>query len=253
VKKAIIIAILFIISNPVIAQEDGEDKKDKKERKHPFQKRKPGLMRLYSGIWAPPADRPDKFDRFNTHLFWNSWIGEQNGVETKFYAIGHEINMMFDIPFDKKGRVGIGIGAGYSHFSLRTNGEMQFIDDGSGLYTQLNPYSGPNRWINRTVFNFAEIPFELRFRSARERGKFKFYPGFKAGLMFEYFHKHRIGADEFKEFNFPQINLFHYGPTLRIGVDNIMIFGYYDLAPIFNEGKSSQLQLFAAGISIGWF
>jgi hypothetical protein len=71
--------------------------------------------------------------------------------------------------------------------------------------------------------------------------------------MFEYFHKHRIGVDEFKEFNFPQINLIHYGPTIRIGIDNIMIFGYYDLAPIFKDDKSSALQLFAVGVSLGWF
>lgn len=243
----------MLILQPAFSQEKGKENEKSKERVHPFVKRKPGAMRLYSGIWAPPPDRPDKFDRFNTHFFWNSWLGDLNGVKTKFYAIGHEINLMFDVPFDKKGRVGMGIGLGYSHFSLRTNGEMVFIDDGQDLYTQLNPYTGPDRWINRTVFNFVEVPFELRFRAARERGKFKFYPGFKAGLMFEYFHKHRVQSNEFKEFNFPQINYLHYGPTFRMGVDNFMIFGYYDLAPIFRDDKSSHLQLFGAGISIGWF
>ena len=97
------------------------------------------------------------------------------------------------------------------------------------------------------------MPFELRFRGARERKKFKFYPGFKVGLVFEYFHKHRIESDKYKEFNFPQVNVFHYGPTFRMGVDNFMIFGYYDMATLFNDSKSSQLQLFSAGISIGWF
>ncbi|MBD3636272.1 MAG: hypothetical protein HUJ25_02935 [Crocinitomicaceae bacterium] len=248
------ILICFLFISPALSQEDQDEKKEKKwERFHPFMKRKPGLMRLYSGIWAPPPDRADKFDRFNTHFFWNSWIGDVNNVKTKFYAIGHEINLMFDVPFGKKGRVGLGIGLGYSHFSVRSNGEFQFIDDGEDLYSFLAPYSGPKRWINRSVFNFVEVPFELRFRSARERGKFKFYPGFKAGLMFEYFHKHRIEGDEFKEFNFPQINPWHFGPTFRMGVDNIMIFGYYDLAPIFKDEKSSHLQLFGAGISIGWF
>lgn len=250
-KKLIIILLLACTVQPAMAQED--DDEDKKERRHPFLRRRPGIMRLYTGIVAPPPDRADKFDRFNTSFFWNSWLGDVNGVKTKFYAIGHEINLMFDVPFGKKGRVGLGIGLGYSHFSLRTNGEIFFIDDGTDLYSELAPYTGESRWINRTVFNFLELPFELRFRSARERGKFKFYPGFKAGVMFEYFHKHRVGTDEFKEFNFPKINLFHYGPTFRMGVDNIMIYGYYDLAPIFSDQKSSQLQLFSVGISIGWF
>ena len=251
-KQLIAILLLILTFSPAYAQEKDDEKK-KDERPHPFIRRKPGIMRLYSGVWAPPPDRADKFDRFNTHFFWNSWLGDVNGVKTRFYALGHEINMMFDVPFGKKGRVGLGIGLGYSHFSVRTNGQINFISDGDNLYSQLATYTGPKRWINRTVFDFAEVPFELRFRSARERGKFKFYPGFKVGLMFEYYHKHRIGSDEFKEFNFPQINLFHYGPTFRMGVDNVMLFGYYDMAPIFNAGKSSQLQLFAVGISIGWF
>ena len=69
---------------------------------HPFLKRKPGFMRYYTGFSAPTEKTPDKFDRFNTDFFWNSWLGDQNGVATKFYAIGHSINLMFDIPFSKK-------------------------------------------------------------------------------------------------------------------------------------------------------
>ena len=238
------------MSGPLLLAQEEEDEKD-----HPFLDRKPGIMRFYVGLTAPPPDRPDKFDRFNTDFFWNSWIGDQNGVKTKFYALGHAINLMFDVPFDKKGRVGLGIGFGYSHFSVRTNGEMNFIPtpDNQSFYTELAPYDGPNRWINRSVFNFVEVPFELRFRAARERGKFKFYPGFKAGFMVEYFHKWRIEGAEYKEFNFPDINRFHYGPTIRIGIDNVMLYGYYDLAPLFESEYSSKLQLFGAGISIGWF
>lgn len=242
-----LVVMLMILSLPLTAQDK------EKERPHPFKTRKPGIFRLYSGLVAPRPDRPDKFDRFNTDFFWNSWIGDQNGVQTKFYAIGHAINLMWDVPFDKKGRVGIGIGLGYSHFNVRSDGEMNFIPDGNTFYTNLAPYTGANRWINRTVFNFVEVPFELRFRAARERGKFKFYPGFRAGYMVEYFHKHRIEGAEYKEFNFPDVQRIHYGPTLRIGVDNIMLFGYYDMAPLFTNSNSSELQLFAAGISIGWF
>jgi hypothetical protein len=103
------------------------------------------------------------------------------------------------------------------------------------------------------VFDFVEIPFELRIRSARERGKFKFYPGFKLGYMFEYFQKWRIEGAEFKQFNFPDVNRWHYGPSLRIGFDNVMLFGYYDMAPLFNNSMSSKLQLFGLGVSFGWF
>ena len=217
-----------------------------------FKKRKPGIMRHYSGFKPYDEDTPIKFDRFNTDFYWNSWIGETNDVKTKFYAIGHNINLMWDIPFGKS-PVGIGIGLGYSHFNVRNNGEFSFISDPGGDYTSLSTYVGPKRWINRTVFNFVEIPFELRFRAKRERGKFKFYPGFKAGFMVENYIKWRIENQEFKEFNFPDLERIHFGPTIRIGVDNIMLFGHFDLVPLFTNSNSNQLQLFAAGISIGWF
>lgn len=245
-KNALTI-VLFLVACGSFGQKDPPEES--------FRYRRPGIMRLYTGLTAPPPDRPAKFDRFNSDFFWNSWLGEQNGVATKFYAIGHALSLMFDIPFDKKGRVGIGIGLGYSHFNIRSNGQLNFVEtpDGSSYFTQLAPYDPPKRWINRTVFDFVEVPFELRFRAARERGKFKFYPGFKVGYMFEYFSKWRIEGAEYKEFNFPDVNRFHYGPTIRIGVDNVMLYGYYDMTTLFNNDMSSKLQLFGVGISFGWF
>lgn len=222
---------------------------------HPFLKRKPGIMRLYTGVSAPKERTPDKFDRFNTDFFWNSWIGETNGVTTKFYAIGHNINMMYDLPFSKKSIFGVGIGFGYSHFNIRNDGHFSFVDNtsGSNQHTELAVYTGPKRWINRTVFNFVEVPFEIRIRAKRERGKFKFYPGFKVGYMVENYSKWRVDNNEYKEFNFPDLNKLHYGPTIRIGIDNIMLFGYYDMTYVFTDPESNKLQLFAAGISVGWF
>ena len=114
---------------------------------HPFQKRKPGIMRFYTGISAPKENTPDKFDRFNTDFFWNSWLGEQNGVTTKFYAIGHNINLMFDIPFSKNSIFGIAIGFGYSHFNVRNDGHFSYVDNlsVSGQHTQLDKYTGEKR------------------------------------------------------------------------------------------------------------
>ncbi|MBK9192430.1 MAG: outer membrane beta-barrel protein [Crocinitomicaceae bacterium] len=243
-KRAVLILILIqsVIS---FSQE---------ERIHPFIKRRPGIMRLYSGLSAPTENSPDKFDRLNTDFYWNSWLGEPGGTTTAFYALGHNINLMFDIPFTKKSVFGMALGLGYSHFCVRHDGDFTFMTSTGGEeYTSLSLYTGPDRWINRTVFNFVEVPFEIRIRTARERGKFKFYPGFKAGFMVENYHKWRVGSAEYKEFNFPDLNRIHYGPTLRIGFDNIMLFGYYDMTTLFTSDLSNKLQLFSVGISVGWF
>ena len=250
--KILFFIFLGFFSVHTFSQE--EEKKDRDFRED-FRDRKPGIFRLYTGLTAPDEESAPKFDRFNSAVFWNSWIGETNNTKTRFYAIGHDLNLMFDVPFGKRAPIGIGIGLGYSHFCVRTDGEFSFLDDtlGGGEYSSLALYTGPKRWINRTVFDFVEIPFEIRIRTLKERKKFKFYPGFKLGYMFENFHKWRIQSNEYKEFNFPDLNRWHYGPTLRIGYNNVMFWGYYDMTTLFKDPKSSELQLFGLGISVGWF
>ncbi len=216
--------------------------------------RKPGLMRHYTLV-TPTEDSPEKFDRLNTDFFFNNWLGHTNGVSTKFYSIGHAINLMFDIPFSKQSRFGIGIGLGYTHYNVRHNGDFTFLpgDNETTKFSILLPYQGPNRWINRTVLNQFDVPFEFRIRSRKERPKLKFYPGFKVGYIFDTFEKWRINDQEFKTFNFPDIDPIQYGATLRIGINNIFLFGSYNLSYIFDDENSNSLNLFTAGISIGWF
>ena len=130
---------------------------------------------------------------------------------------------MFDIPFSKTSRFGIAIGLGYTHYNIRHNGDFIFLEDltvpptpsVSSHFSSLSPYLGENRWINRTVFNQVDIPFEFRIRSRRERPKLKFYPGFKVGYIFDTFEKWRINDQEFKTFNFPDIDPLQYGANTK--------------------------------------
>lgn len=220
--------------------------------------RKPGLMRHYTLV-QPSETTPERFDRFNTDFFFNNWLGNTNGVTTKYYAIGHGINLMFDIPFSKQSRFGVAIGLGYTHYNIRHDGDFSFQTlavpplPNQGDYSVLVPYQGPERWINRTVFNQVDIPFEFRIRSRKERKKIKFYPGFKVGYIFDTFEKWRTGKYEYKTFNFPDVSQLQYGPTLRLGIDNIFLFGSYNLTYLFENKSSTELSLFSAGISIGWF
>ena len=227
------------------------------ERPFNLVNRKPGAMRHYS-LFAPTETSAEKFDRFNTHFFYNNWLGTTNGVTTKFYAIGHGINLSFDIPFSKNALVGIGVGLGYTHYNIRHDGDLFFgsspsLQGQTEDYTILKPYTGSERWINRTVFNQIDIPFEIRIRSRKERHKFKIYPGFKVGYIFDNYEKWRVNGLKYKTFNFPDVQHLQYGATLRIGIDNIFLFGEYNLSYLFENVNSNELNMFAVGISIGWF
>ena len=66
------------------------------------------------------------------------------------------------------------------------------------MYSSFANYTGDKRWVNRTAFNLVELPFEFRIRSLKERGKWKFYPGFKLSFMVDSYSKWRIENQEFK-------------------------------------------------------
>ncbi|MFK8036704.1 MAG: hypothetical protein AB8B74_00310 [Crocinitomicaceae bacterium] len=248
--KVFLIICLFVSITIGFTQNSYEKPYDKLDRK-------PGLMRHYTLV-QPSETSSERFDRLNTDFFFNNWIGNTNGVETKFYAIGHGINLMFDIPFSKKSRFGIAIGLGYTHYNIRHDGDFRLLPDNPTLtldpdYSYLAPHNGIDRWINRTVFNQVDVPFEFRIRSRKERKKFKFYPGFKLGYIFDTFEKWRIGKYEYKTFNFPDVNRLQYGPTLRFGFNNVFLFGSYNLTYLFSNKNSTELNLFSVGVSIGWF
>ncbi len=244
--KIFIFSLLVICAGTSFAQKDSYEK--------PFyKKRRPGIMRFYT-LSAPTETSAEKFDRFNTNFHYDSWVGDVNSVKTKFYSIGHGINLMFDIPFSKTSIFGIGIGFGYTHFSVRHDGVLKPSSPlNSNVHTTLEAQTKEDRWINRTAFNNLEIPFEFRIRSQKERPKFKFYPGFKVGYTVGKFHKWKIGDQKYVNYNFSDVNPLHYGPTVRLGMNNIMLFAYYDLAMLLENENSSKLNLFSVGISIGWF
>ena len=79
--------------------------------------------------------------------------------------------------FQKTSRFGIGVGFGYTHFSIRHDGMLNVqppLNSSSKEFTRLEAQLTEDRWINKTVFNNLEIPFEFRIRSQKERPKFKF-------------------------------------------------------------------------------
>jgi len=241
IKKYIILCVSLVFVLSSLAQNESYNK--------PFNiKRKPGIMRFYT-LFAPTENSPERFDRFNTEFYYNNWTGDLNGVETKYYSIGHSLNFMFDLPFSKTSILGIGIGLGYSHFRIRHDGMFNLSETSSIL--NIDPSA--DDWYNKTAVNFIEIPFEFRIRSRTERPKFKIYPGFKVGYLSRISHKWKAYDEKIKITNFTSTRPLHYGPSLRLGLNNIMLYGYYDLATIFKDQDSNKLQVFSVGISIGWF
>jgi hypothetical protein len=93
------------------------------------------------------------------------------------------------------------------------------------------------------ITNYIEIPLELRYSTNPDdpARSFKISVGGRIGYMYDSFSKIKYKEDgEVKKIKNKEdfnLNKIRYGLSARIGVGNISLFGYYNLSPLFEEGK----------------
>ena len=96
---------------------------------------------------------------------------------------------------------------------------------------------------SQLITNYIDVPLEIRYSTKPDdpARSFKISVGGRIGYMYDSFTKIKYKDDsELKklknkeDFNLTKIR---YGLTARIGVGNLSLFGYYNLTPLFEEGK----------------
>lgn len=247
-KTAIIFLLAFIfVTNNIYSQErDTLRKQDTQTRYNP------GLFWRFTGFEPRYGKEGEKYDRLIVDLNYNDWTGDRNGTKTNWYSIGYNINLFFDIPFNRKSTTSLGIGLSYSHVNLMHNGVLS-MNDSLGTTTLGLPVAGMSeRQMNKFVANYIELPLEFRFRTPGYK-HFKFHVGFKAGVRISSFERWKEGSDLYKEFNHPDIARFRYGATVRIGIRNWSLYGAYFFSDMFTNSASSKLNPFSLGLSISLF
>ncbi|GAA0874191.1 hypothetical protein GCM10009118_05990 [Wandonia haliotis] len=236
---------LFFTKNS-FSQADTIKKQDTQSRYNP------GLLWRFTGFEPRYGKEGEKYDRLVVDICYNDWLGDKNGTKTQWYSIGYNINLLFDVPFNKQSTASMGIGLSFSHVNLMNNGVLRSND--SLETTTLTPhFAGETpRKMNKFVANYIEIPVEFRFRSPGYQ-HFKFHLGFKAGVRISSFERWKEGSKKFKEFNHPDIARFRYGITARIGIRNWALFGSFFISDLFTNSQSSQLLPYSFGISLSLF
>ncbi|MBT5402916.1 MAG: outer membrane beta-barrel protein [Crocinitomicaceae bacterium] len=203
-------------------------------------------------------DGPEKFDRISVDFNWDSWLGVKEEIKTGTVSIGLNAYWYKDMPFGKKSRVSLAIGLGIGSHNVHHNGEFISIDSAGVSYTGLYARSQESVWKkNKVTSNYIDIPLELRFRnmnikSKKEGGKtksFRFYPGFKFGLMVNNHVKWKDAKIKYKVYNIDNMLRYRYGMTLRIAFNKFAIHGFYSLTPLFAKEKGDQLYPISVGVS----
>lgn len=103
--------------------------------------------------------------------------------------------------------------------------------------------SVPDIRKSQLITNYIDVPLEIKYSTKPDdpARSFKISVGGRVGYMYDSFTKLKYKEDgEVKKLKNKEdfnLNKFRYGLTARIGIGNFSLFGYYNLTPLFEEGK----------------
>jgi hypothetical protein len=140
-----------------------------------------------------------------------------------------------------------GIGVSLERFKFKNGYILSYPEEGRDSVVFLSPsetkdiYPGLRKV--HLVTNYLEMPLELRYSSKPDdpARSFKISGGFRLGYMYDAYNKLKYKENgevkQVKDKQFYNLNRFRYGVYGRVGLGNVSLFCYYNLTPLFKEGK----------------
>jgi hypothetical protein len=191
---------------------------------------------------------PLREDQLIINLTLDNWSGLPSNVESKpFRSRGFSFLLMTD-KVNNSGNLGIGAGVGFMSQNVHT--DAYIADTGSASF--LSPIPDSMKYeINKLSSNYITAALELRIRS-NENGRgerFKLNIGMIAGFLVQSHVKYEDKYGKLKTYDIAHLNKFQYGVEARLGYNNVALFGYYSLVPVFKDGKGPEMNPYSIGIS----
>jgi len=158
-----------------------------------------------------------------------------------------------------------GIGLSLERFKFKNGAILGYENDSLKL---LLPDETPMTGLKKTqmINNYIDIPLELRFSTnPSDPGRsFKVAVGGRIGYMYDAFSKLKYEDDgqtkTLKDKQDWNLTRLRYGVSAKIGLGNFNLFGYYNLTPLFEEGKGpgeggvvNDFQTVTIGVSLSAF
>lgn len=147
------------------------------------------------------------------------------------------------------GKLGFGLGFGFSSQNVHSDAMLNTTIDGSKSYfTKL--HDSLDYSINKISLNFIDAQLELRLHTApnQKSKRFKFSLGLKGGILLQSHVKFKDDDGTYKQSGIANLNKYQYGLVSRLGYGNLAIGGYYSLVEIFKVGKGPELVPYTIGV-----
>lgn len=214
------------------------------------------------------GDQPDIPGTFTLELGLNNALDAPSRFDAALWG-SRTINVYYQYEFrimKSKFSLVPGIGLSLERFKFK-NGAMLGYDAEDSLKLLL-PAETTMTGLKKSqlVTNYLDLPVELRFSSnPSDPGRsFKAAIGGRIGYMYDAFSKIKYSENgETKQLKDKQdwnLTRFRYGVYTKLGIGNFALFGYYNLTPLFEEGKgpyeqniATDFQTVTVGISLSAF
>lgn len=160
-----------------------------------------------------------------------------------------------------------GIGLSLERYKFKNGATLGYDADSLELFLPSETPNITGERKSQLITNFIDIPVELRFTSKPNdpNRAFKIGVGGRIGYMYDAFTKmkYKPAGEEVKQLKDKQnfnLTRFRYGVYGRLGLGNFSLFAYYNLTPLFEEGKGLwengrpvDFQTITVGISLASF
>jgi len=191
-------------------------------------------------------------DMLLVDLNWDRLVGLNPGATQKWYGRGIAASLMFDYPLRNDGRISVAGGGGIASHNYYTNALLTKIDSTNQAYFM--PVSTTIRKRGKISVNYVDVPLEIRFRTAENKKgeRWKLAVGARVGYRINV-HEKIIDANDrkMKTYYYPQVGLFRYGATMRVGYGAVMMTAFYSISPLFDAGVGlTQMNSFSLGLTI---
>lgn len=174
------------------------------------------------------------------------WLQNSVAPSARKFSYSTGLAYHYEFNFSHEKRFSIALGLGY-HFTQLNHGGL-FFNDSTNQTSWSRPL--PTDDFNFSRLNLHRINLSLEFR-VKTKKEFKVYFGYQSSFIVASKNKSKVNGEEASFTNFESLQVFQYGPRLRIGYKDVFLYSNFYLSSLFKNRSSLSMQLVEFGISLG--
>lgn len=201
------------------------------------------------------SEGPDKSyreDQFYVGFTFNLLHKKPVKVHQSGFSGGFHTGFIRDIPLNTNRTFALGVGAGWSFNTYRSNLMIGRNEANQSIFQILDgdDYDYQTNWF---MTNLVEVPFQFRWRtSTAESHKFwRIYTGLQLGYIFHFQSNFKQNGNKIVQTSVDGLNRLRYGATFTFGYNTFNFTVYYSLNDFFDAKTTDENKVSLSTFQVG--